>query len=200
METLEGLWDSQDPRYAISDSQYGGLRLYTAPGTYHLFKSVFPHIQIELRRATLANYSNNDSDTDLYQWYLGSKLCNTELESLITLEEDEMSLQFIEIKIRGPKDSSQYCFYFLEQIIETINQALIRVSPGLLIEKHVLSPFELKKHSEPFCYSPDVVTTAMLEAESTVDVALYNSNLDIHETIIQLIMFSELSSLLHHSK
>ncbi|EFA08636.2 death-associated protein kinase 1 isoform X2 [Tribolium castaneum] len=193
VETLEGLWDSEDPRYASKGSQYGGLRLYTPPGTYHQFKSIFPHIQVELRRAILANYSNNDSDMDLYQWHLGSKLCNTELESLITLEEDEVALQFIEIKIRGPNNSSQYCFYFLEQIMQTINHALLRVCPGLLIEKHVLSPLELKRHSEgPFCYPSDIITTAMLEAESTLDVALYNPNVDAQETIAQLIMFSDL--------
>ncbi|RZC35529.1 Ankyrin repeat domain containing protein [Asbolus verrucosus] len=192
-ERIEGLWDSEDPRYSTKDAQYGGIRLYTPPGTYRLLKSVFPHIQIELRRATLANYSNNDSDTDLYQWHLGSKLCNTELESLITLEEDEATSQYIEIKIRGPNNSSQYCFYFFEQIMRTVNQALMRVCPGLLVEKHILSTSELKIHSEmPFCYQPNVITTAMLEAESTLDVALYNSNSDGQETIVQLIMFNDL--------
>ncbi|XP_068914792.1 death-associated protein kinase 1-like isoform X2 [Tenebrio molitor] len=191
-ETLEGLWDPEDPRYATPDAQYGGMRLYTPPGTYHLFKSIFPHIQVELRRATLANYSNNDSDTDLYQWHLGSKLCNSELESLITLEEDELASQYIEIKIRGPSDSSQYCFYFLEQILQTLNQAVVRVCPGLLVEKHILSPLELKRHSEEsFCYQPDVITSAMLEAESTLDVALYNPTVDAQETIVQLIMFDD---------
>ncbi|XP_044252552.1 death-associated protein kinase 1-like isoform X2 [Tribolium madens] len=193
--TLDGLWDPEDPRYASQGAQYGGWRLYTPPGTHHQLKSIFSHLQVEFRRAILANYSNNDSDMDLYQWHLGSKLCNTELESLITLEEDEVGLQFIEIKIRGPKNSSQYCFYFLEQIMQTVNQALVRVCPGLLVERHVLSPLELKRHSEgPFCYPPDVVTTAMLEAESTQDVTLYNPNLDAQETIAQLIMFTQISS------
>ncbi|XP_063915757.1 death-associated protein kinase dapk-1-like [Zophobas morio] len=192
-ETIEGLWDPEDPRYSTQGAQYGGIRLYTPPGTYHLFKSIFPHIQVELRRATLANYSNNDSDTDLYQWHLGSKLCNSELESLITLEEDEVALQYIEIKIRGPNHTSQYCFYFLEQIMQTVNQALLRVCPGLLVEKHILSPFELKNHSgAPFCYQPDVITAAMLEAESTLDIALYNPNIDGQETIVQMIMFDEM--------
>lgn len=122
METIEGLWDEKDPRYSTLDAQYGGLRLYTPPGTCHLFKSIFSHIQIELRRVTLANYSNNDSDTDLYQWYLGSKLCNMDLESLITLAEDCIGTQFIEVKVRGPTNTSQYCFYFLEQIMTTIKQ------------------------------------------------------------------------------
>lgn len=45
-ETLEGLWDPGDPRYSESSACYGGVRLYTSPGTYHLFKSIFPHIQV----------------------------------------------------------------------------------------------------------------------------------------------------------
>lgn len=45
-ETLDGLWDERDPRYVKENSLYGGVRLYTAPGTLHLFKSVFPHIQV----------------------------------------------------------------------------------------------------------------------------------------------------------
>lgn len=78
--------------------------------------------QIELRKYTLATCSNNDSDTDLYQWHLGSKLCNAELESLITLEEDELCVQYLEIKIRGPREMAQACFYFLDQIVLTINE------------------------------------------------------------------------------
>lgn len=73
-----------------------------------------------MRRATLENFSNNDNDTDLYQWYHGSKLCTITLETLITLEQDENSEQYIEIKIRGPRQSSQYCFYFFKNILETV--------------------------------------------------------------------------------
>ncbi|KAJ3664515.1 hypothetical protein Zmor_000075 [Zophobas morio] len=64
---------------------------------------------------------------------------------------------------------------------------------GLLVEKHILTPFELNNHSRaPFCYQPDVITAAMLEAESTLDIALYNPNIDGQETIVQMIMFDEM--------
>lgn len=45
-ETIDGLWESDDPRYANRDSNYGGLRLYTSPGTCHLLTSLFPYIQV----------------------------------------------------------------------------------------------------------------------------------------------------------
>lgn len=62
--------------------------------------------------------------------------------------------------------------------------------PGLLIEKHIISSTDLKNHLEqPFCYEPQTVTTSMLEAESTVDVTLLNTNLGKYETVVELIMF-----------
>lgn len=71
-------------------------------------------------------------------------------------------------------------------------QSIDRVCPGLLVEKHILSPYELRVHSlEPFCYEPQYITSAMLEAESTLDLTLLNQNVNILETIVQLIMFGE---------
>lgn len=187
-ETLEGLWDSQDNRYCNHYSKYGGIRLYTPPGTTHLFKSVFPHCQVELRRA-----NRYYDDCDLYQWYQGSKLCNNDLESLITLYCDNTGQQCIEIKMRGPPNSSQSSFYFFERTCAIVERAIVRVCPGLLVEKHVLSCIELKSHSEvPYCYPPDAITAAMLETESTLDVALFNPNIDSQETITDLIMFGNL--------
>ncbi|KAK9888307.1 hypothetical protein WA026_000568 [Henosepilachna vigintioctopunctata] len=191
IETLEGLWDSDDPRYTGKSSHYGGVRLCTPPNTCHLLQSVFVFIQIDLRRATLANFTNNDSDMDLYQWYMGSKLCNVDLESLITLEEGNYA-QYIEIKVRGPNNSSQCCFYFLEQILHTIFTSISRVCPGLLLERHILSPEDLRMHSkDPFLYNPHIINSAMLEAESTSDVIFYNSNIGQYESVVQLVMFGD---------
>lgn len=55
---------------------------------------------------------------------MGSKLCNNELESLITLDENEVAAQFVEIKIRGPTQSSEQCFYFLNNILRTIDMVI----------------------------------------------------------------------------
>lgn len=69
-------------------------------------------------------------------------------------------------------------------------QAIFKVCPGLLTETHILSPEELRLYSDdPYCYSPQMVTSAIMEAESTLDVIMYNPNTNSHETISQMIMF-----------
>lgn len=145
--------------------------------------------QVQLRKETLQNYIYQDNDSDLYQWYNGSKLCTISLESLITLSEDN-DIQYIEIKLRGPRETSQYCFYFFEQIIETVTLAIYKVCPGLLIERHILSSQQLRVHdNEPYCFHPDILMAAILESESTLDVTLYNPETGKHETISQLLLF-----------
>jgi len=58
------------------------------------------------------------------------------------------------------------------------------------METHVLSPEDLRRcNDDPYCYTPHIVTTAIMESESTLDVVVYNANSDIQETIVQLIMF-----------
>lgn len=131
---------------------------------------------------------------------------------MVTLEEDEDSNQCIEVKLRGPKDARQDCFYFMESILHYLQKvrrdyediidsfwviilfkAIWKVCPGLLTERHILSPFQLKIHSPiPFCYESHVISAAMLEAESTLDVLLYNPEVDKTETIIELLLFSTL--------
>ncbi|XP_017770911.1 PREDICTED: death-associated protein kinase 1-like isoform X2 [Nicrophorus vespilloides] len=190
-ETLSGLWDSGDPRYRTTGACYGGARLQTPPDTCHLFSSIFTHVQVDLRKATLESGAANE--TDLYQWYRGSKLCTSVLETLITLHEDASTGdEFIEVKIRGPRESSQYCFHLFEQVLETVGQALKRVCPGLLVERHVLSPQQLRIHDpETYAYEPQVLAAAMLEAESTLDVTIHNAYTDKQESIIQLVLFDD---------
>ncbi|XP_031354372.1 death-associated protein kinase 1-like isoform X2 [Photinus pyralis] len=199
-ETLPGLWDSGDPRYRTTGACYGGVRLYASSNCHHLFTSIFPHIQIELRRAAIANSCNNDNDTDLYQWHHGSKLCTIALETLITLDTDERSSQYIEIKIRGPQQTSQYCFYFLENVIETVLQGIARVCPGLVMERHILSVHQLRIHCiEPYAYPSQLLSTAMLESESTLEITLQNTETEKFENVITLALFGdvELVSKIH---
>lgn len=86
-----------------------------------LLKNIFEFYQADLRKSTFDYYLNGDaSDTDLYQWYHGSKLCTTTLETLITLNENDIGQEYIEIKIRGPRLSSQYCFYFFHHVQSVI--------------------------------------------------------------------------------
>lgn len=75
---------------------------------------------MELRR-TVVSYC--DSDSDLYQWFRGSKLCSGLIESLITLESvDTDQAECVEIKVRGPTNTGTICFFFIEEILGIIDQ------------------------------------------------------------------------------
>lgn len=56
-------------------------------------------------------------DSYLYQWYGGTVLCISNIECMVSLEQEGC----IEVKIRGSKSSSYTCFYFLEEILHCIN-------------------------------------------------------------------------------
>ncbi|XP_065164741.1 death-associated protein kinase 1-like isoform X2 [Atheta coriaria] len=186
-ETLAGLWDPDDPRYANDDCCYGGVRFRTAPNVLHIFNAVFCYIQVEMRKLAL-EYS--DSDIDLYQWFKGSKFCTVSLETLVTLVEDDDGDEYIEVKIRGPRQSSKYCFYFFEQIIATISQAIYNVCPGVLYERRILSTNQLRAHDNNVHeYDAHIVTSAMLESESILDVAFRNQITDQQESLVQLVLF-----------
>jgi len=52
VDRIEGLWDSQDPRYQ-ENSCYGGVRLRTQQGTCHLLHSLFPRLQVGIHDVCL---------------------------------------------------------------------------------------------------------------------------------------------------
>ncbi|KAG8222005.1 hypothetical protein J437_LFUL002766 [Ladona fulva] len=159
VETLDGLWDESDPRYL--NSCYGGVQL----------------------RRSIQNTS--DPDSDLYQWLRGSKLCSGLVESLITLEEDG---EAIEIKVRGPVLSAVSCFYFLEEILGIVDQVLLEMSPGLPVEKHVLSAKQLAEHSEVvYCWSPGQLLEAVLA--NSLNAQLLNPLTEAEESMLDLIGF-----------
>ncbi|KAJ9574049.1 hypothetical protein L9F63_008575, partial [Diploptera punctata] len=183
VETLDGLWDASDPRYHDPDSCYGGVKLRTPPDTFHLIHSIFPRIQVQLRR-TMQNVA--DPDSDLYQWFEGSKLCSGLIESLVTLEDDGES---IEMKVRGPPGSELTCFYFMEELLGIVDQVLLEMSPGLPIEKHVLSAEQLRLHSDlVHCWSPDELMETILQP-SCLNAKLLNPLTGNYESVLDLVGF-----------
>lgn len=88
----------------------------------------FKCLQVQLRRAV---QSLGDSDSDLYQWFEGSKLCSGAIESLITLEDDR---EAIEIKVRGPPTSELSCFYFVEELLGLVDQVYSKIITLILLE------------------------------------------------------------------
>ena len=162
IETLHGLWDRDEKR--IPNAVYGGVRLQCPRGMSNQLIHLFPRLQTSLRRDILRNH--NSPDSDLYQWYHGSKYCSGPMEALVTLEQGE---QVIEIKCRGPGDSRSTLFSFFEDVRNLISESLEDICPGLCIESHVLSAMQLKEHQKKaYGYPPKDIIQAQLQGQSTV--------------------------------
>ncbi|KAB7507730.1 Death-associated protein kinase dapk-1, partial [Armadillidium nasatum] len=160
VETLDGLWDPTDPRY--EDGVYAGVRLKSPAPTQHLLPPIYTRIQVQLRRSW---QEYPECDTDLYQWYKGSKFCSGPLEALITLEEDG---EAVEVKVRGPPKASSVVFFFMEDLLAMVDQVMVEMCPGLVLEKHIMSSEQLKEHTNPiYAWSPaDVFAGLMADGVS----------------------------------
>ena len=162
VETLNGLWQRDIKRFG--SAVYGGVRLKSSCDTPSQLKHIFPRIQTHLRRNILQE--SDDPDSDLYQWHHGSKYCCGDFEGMISMDRQE---QFVEIKVRGPAEARTALFYFLEDFVNTAEQVIAHVCPGLCIEKHVLSCSQLKDHlRNPHCYSPKDIMQSQLDRNLTL--------------------------------
>ncbi|GAB6027724.1 hypothetical protein CHUAL_001959 [Chamberlinius hualienensis] len=180
IETLPGLWDKQGVPYT-QEAVYGGVKLTAPKDSYQLLDGIFLHLQVQLRRSV---QEHHDPDSDLYQWLHGSKFCSGNLESLITLEKDGKA---IELKVRGPTDMRKACFYFLEDLLTVVDQVVFEMCPGFLLEKHILSAQQLKKHfkGESTVYTSRMIMEAQWASKTSVQNAINKSE----ESLADLLCF-----------
>ncbi|CAH1736859.1 unnamed protein product [Aphis gossypii] len=165
------------------DCCYGGIRLSSQPQFLELFTSIFIRIQVELRY--LQNNYYEDMDSYLYQWYGGTVLCISNIECMVSLEQDGC----IEIKIRGSKSSSYTCFYFLEEILHSINLVLIETCPGMKVIKEFLSPSNLSEHYvQPHGYGVDDIFYAVRKTSDFKSLVV-NPLTGKNECVLDLIAF-----------
>lgn len=161
VETLNGLW-LRDLKH-FGNAVYGGVRI-KSPDSLAQLKHLFPRIQTHLRRNIIQE--SDDPDSDLYQWHHGSKYCCGDFEGIICMDRQEM---FVDIKVRGPPESATALFYFLEDFVNTAEQVLTHVTPGLFFEKHELSPSQLKEHvKNVHCYPPSEVLRSQINQNSVL--------------------------------
>lgn len=107
---------------------------------------MFPRIQSYLRR-----HGNRkaESDVDLFQCHGASKFSVDGMESLTTLEDGGGDGgDSIMVKVRDPRTLAKQCFFLLEEVLGVIDQVLLEMSPGLAVDKHVLSACDLESHSQ----------------------------------------------------
>ena len=162
VEMIPGLWEKNDVR--MTDAVYGGLRIQCPRGMNNQLLHMFPRIQTHLRREVLSDHGRPDSD--LYQWYHGSKFCSGSMECLITLGQSE---QVVEIKCRGPEEFRTSLYYLQEDICDIVLDVIEDSCPGICLEKYVLSALQLKQHkSSIYAYTPKDILSAQLDGRASI--------------------------------
>ncbi|XP_063990797.1 death-associated protein kinase 1-like isoform X2 [Diachasmimorpha longicaudata] len=157
VERLPGLWEPWGS--STSALPHAGVRLFPGEAPLYHLTPIFPHFQSQLRRIT---QTWDPRDSDLYQWWRGSKLCVGPCESIITLEEEDQG--YMELQVRGPKGSGSQCFALLGVIFDAIDATTDMVAPALLLEKHWLSPSQLRDYDEVLhTWEPAAMLSALLE-------------------------------------
>ncbi|XP_076663903.1 death-associated protein kinase 1 isoform X6 [Andrena cerasifolii] len=182
IERLPGLWEPWKPCSNILP--HTGLRLCPAEAPlYHLI-AVFPHLQAQLRKIT---QSWDPLNTDLYQWWRGSKLCIGPCESIITFEEEDQSC--IEIRVRGPRGTSAQCFALFSIIFDAIDTTIELVAPGMLLERHWMSPSQLREYDEVVhSWEPAPMISALID-KGLEEAVLKNPLNGREETIWDIVSF-----------
>ncbi|CDW58108.1 death associated protein kinase 1 [Trichuris trichiura] len=158
---------------------YAGIRLVPRRGMDHLVRGLFLRVQNNLRRCL--QQSKNPLDTELIQWQGGSKVSRGMIEGLLLLLNREHCL---ELRVRGPTDLNTDCFYFFEEILNLIERTVFDVSPGILLERHFLSPNDLSRHCSNVCvYTPNRIIEMQLEE----NVFIYS--VDRKEQFLDIVCF-----------
>ncbi|XP_014484724.1 PREDICTED: death-associated protein kinase 1-like isoform X3 [Dinoponera quadriceps] len=180
VERLPGLWE---PWKACSNAlPHAGLRLCPEEAPLYHLTAIFTHLQAQLRKIT---QTWDPSNSDLYQWWRGSKLCVGPCESIITFEEEEHSC--VEIQVRGPRSSSTQCFALLSVILDAIDTTIELVAPGMLLEKHWLSPSQLREYDEVIhSWAPATVISALID-KGLEEATLKNPLNDRQETVWEIV-------------
>uniref|UniRef100_A0A158P882 Non-specific serine/threonine protein kinase n=1 Tax=Angiostrongylus cantonensis TaxID=6313 RepID=A0A158P882_ANGCA len=129
---------------------YGGVRVYPMRGMERSLQSTFPRIQVALRRSM--HDFQDPMDADLIQWAGCSKMSSGQMEALV--------------QVRGPSERATSCFYFLEDVVNLVEQTASEVAPGIGLERHFLSPKCLQEHHKNPASFPPEAMMAMQQQES----------------------------------
>lgn len=206
-EATEGLWSIEDPLYK-SGGVYGGVLLrvasvsnvaslsghgkgsvpaaggFSGPMSKRLLWVMFPRIQVQLRSHFAQKHE--EDFCDLYQWSGGSKCCSGSVECIVSLDSAEDS---ISVKVRGPRNHEKECFFFLEEILGVVDQVLLEMSPGMGVDKYVLSSRDLRNHeAHVHPYSPCELVRSLM-GEEGFDSALVHPKTGLNEKLQDLLCF-----------
>ncbi|KAL0112139.1 hypothetical protein PUN28_013410 [Cardiocondyla obscurior] len=180
VERLPGLWE---PWKSCSNGlPHAGLRLCPEEAPLYHLTAIFMHLQAQLRKIT---QTWDPLNSDLYQWWRGSKLCLGPCESIITFEEEDHSC--VEIQVRGPRGSSTQCFGLLSVILDAMDMTIELVAPGMLLERHWLSPSQLREYDEVVhSWAPATIISALID-KGLEEATLKNPLNDRQETVWEIV-------------
>ena len=179
LTTQSCVLDRTEERYL--GGEYGGVVLKTCTAAAeHLLSMMYPRVQVQLRRSVARRF---DMECQLEQWGMGSKLVCGPLEAIIEHRDEQ-----IEVIVRGPKDSKKACFFFLEEILGMIDQVLLEMSPGLPMDKYIISSADIKEQKHPMQWSPRD-TMAALHSGGWEQVMPNTNQTGRKETLTDLLCF-----------
>ncbi|CAF1544743.1 unnamed protein product, partial [Adineta ricciae] len=133
IDIMPGLWEKRSGVHYI----YIGCEIHsrTLPS---LLWSVFPRIQVQLRRLIMSNefvQHGGGDDVELFQWTEGSKLVVGMIELLLTKNPPT----HIELKARGQMQNREQIFYLFHDVLSLIEHVFNQMCPMLQIEHHYIA-------------------------------------------------------------
>jgi hypothetical protein len=148
IEIMSGLWEKRSGVQYI----YIGCEIRSRTLSSLLW-SVFPRIQVQLRRLIMSNefvQHGGGDDVELFQWIDGSKLVVGMIELLLT---KNLSTH-IELKSRGQIQNREQIFYLFHDVLSLIEHVFNQMCPMLQIEYHYISTKHLHLNQTSTFLSP----------------------------------------------
>ena len=152
----------------LGPGEWGGVLLSTAEVCAGpLLAPMFPRVQVDqvaspvlllaqvqLQRSVTSRLLGECS---LQQWQGCSTLECGALRATVRLQGEQVA-----VVVRAPEGDGKTGFFFLEEILGIIDQVLVEMSPGLPMDKHVVSPADLARGSTtPTSWAPKEAMTAL---------------------------------------
>lgn len=173
-------WEKNDLRYA--SGVYSGVRIQCWPADKHLLRCIIPRLQVQLRRYA---HDHPHPESTLFQWRQGSNYTKSTIQGQITLGEFGES---IDVKVRAPPFLRTESFYFLESLLGVVDQTMLETCPGLLYEKHAISPSHLHQHLEnPGSYPSHTLLSCLLSQGTSGTVQTADGSTE--EQLLDVIFF-----------
>jgi hypothetical protein len=135
---MSGLWEKRSGVQYI----YIGCEIRSRTLSSLLW-SIFPRIQVQLRRLIMSNefvQHGGGDDVELFQWIDGSKLVVGMIELLLTKNPPT----HFELKARGQIQNREQIFYLFHDILSLIEHVFNQMCPMLQIEYHYISTKHLQ--------------------------------------------------------